>query len=64
MSGRAVTVLIERERLGVFGEHPDDEPPAFAQPATERLAIQEVKGVTTASSAAGRGDTQPLMSGW
>ncbi|MEA3501425.1 MAG: SEC-C metal-binding domain-containing protein [Actinomycetota bacterium] len=41
--GRAVTMLIDRELLSVFGEHVGDEEPMFGQRATERLAIREAK---------------------
>ena len=41
--GRAVTLLIDRELIAVFGEHIGDDPPVFAQRATEQLAIREAK---------------------
>ena len=41
--GRAVTLLIDRELIAVFGEHTGDDPPVFAQRATEQLAIREAK---------------------
>ena len=41
--GRAVTLLIDRELITVFGEHTGDDPPVFAQRATEQLAIREAK---------------------
>ena len=41
--GRAVTMLIDREIISVFGDVTDDEPPVFAQRATEELAIREAK---------------------
>ena len=41
--GRAVTMLIDRELVSVFGDVTDDEPPVFAQRATEELAIREAK---------------------
>jgi len=41
--GRAVTLLIDRELTSVFGEHIGDDPPVFAQRATEQLAIREAK---------------------
>jgi hypothetical protein len=41
--GRAVTMLIDRELLSVFGEHAGDEPPVFAPGAAEELAIREAK---------------------
>ena len=37
--GRAVTMLVDRELVGVFG----DEEPVFAQRATEELASRAVK---------------------
>jgi hypothetical protein len=43
--GRAVTMLIDRELISVFGERTGDEPPAFAERATEQLAIREAKVV-------------------
>ena len=39
--GRAVTMLIDRELISVFGDVTGDEPPVFAQRATEQLAIRE-----------------------
>ncbi len=39
--GRAVTMLIDRELISVFGDVPDDGSPVFAQRATEELAIRE-----------------------
>ena len=41
--GRAVTLLIDRELIAVFGEHIGDDPPVFAQQAREQLAIREAK---------------------
>jgi hypothetical protein len=41
--GRAVTLLIDRELIAVFGEHIGDDSPVFAQRATEQLAIREAK---------------------
>ena len=41
--GRAVTMLIDRELVGVFGDVTGDEPPVFAQRATEELSIREAK---------------------
>ena len=41
--GRAVTMLIDRELIGVFGDVTGDESPVFAQRATEELAIREAK---------------------
>jgi len=41
--GRAVTMLIDRELLSVFGEHAGDEPPVFAKRAAAELAIREAK---------------------
>jgi len=41
--GRAVTMLIDRELIDVFGDVTGDEPPVFAQRATEELAIREAK---------------------
>jgi len=41
--GRAVTMLIDRELISVFGEHTGGEPPVFAQRATEQLAVREAK---------------------
>ncbi len=38
---RAITMLIDRELLSVFGDVAGDEPPVFAQRATEELAIRE-----------------------
>lgn len=39
--GRAVTLLIDRELISVFGEYTGDDPPVFAQRATEQLKIRE-----------------------
>ena len=39
--GRAVTLLIDRELIAVFGEHTGNDPPVFAQRATEQLKIRE-----------------------
>jgi hypothetical protein len=39
--GRAVTTLIDRELISVFGDVTGDEEPVFAQRATEELAIRE-----------------------
>ena len=41
--GRAVTMLIDRELVGVFGDVTVDESPVFAQRATEQLATREAK---------------------
>jgi len=41
--GRAVTMLIDRELVGVFGDVIGDEPPVFAQRAAEELASREAK---------------------
>ncbi len=41
--GRAVTMLIDRELISVFGDVTDDESPVFARRATEALAIREAK---------------------
>ncbi len=41
--GRAVTMLIDRELISVFGDVTGDEPPVFAQRATEQLSIREAK---------------------
>jgi hypothetical protein len=41
--GRAVTLLIDRELIAVFGDVAGDDPPVFAQRATEQLAIREAK---------------------
>ncbi|MFV1962424.1 MAG: SEC-C metal-binding domain-containing protein [Acidimicrobiia bacterium] len=41
--GRAVTVLIDRELISVFGERTAGEQPVFAPRATEELAIREAK---------------------
>ncbi len=41
--GRAVTMLIDRELVGVFGDITGDESPVFAQRAAEELAIREAK---------------------
>ncbi len=41
--GRAVAMLIDRELLSVFGDVAGGKPPVFAQRATEKLAIREVK---------------------
>jgi hypothetical protein len=41
--GRAVTLLIDRELIAAFGEHIGDDPPVFAQRATEQVAIREAK---------------------
>jgi len=41
--GRAVTMLIDRELIDVLGDVTGDEPPVFAQRATEQLAIREAK---------------------
>ena len=40
--GRAVTLLIDRELTSVFGDVTGDDPPVFAQRATEQLKIREV----------------------
>jgi len=39
--GRAVTLLIDRELTSVFADVEGDDPPVFAQRATEQLAIRE-----------------------
>ncbi len=41
--GRAVTMLTDRELVGVFGDVTGDEPPVFAQRAAEELAIREAR---------------------
>ena len=41
--GRAVTMLIDRELISVFGDVTSDEPPVFAQRSTEELAIRETR---------------------
>ncbi|MGB5169555.1 MAG: SEC-C metal-binding domain-containing protein [Acidimicrobiia bacterium] len=41
--GRAVTMLIDRELVGVFGDVIGDEPPVFAQRAAEELASRAAK---------------------
>ncbi len=41
--GRAVTALIDRELLSVFGEHASDESPVLAQQATEELQSREAR---------------------
>jgi len=41
--GRAITMLIDRELISVFGEQTGDELPLFAQRASEELAIREAK---------------------
>jgi hypothetical protein len=41
--GRAVTMLIDRELIGVFGEHAAGESPVFAQRATEQLEMREAE---------------------
>ena len=41
--GRAVTMLIDRELIDVFGDVTRDERPVFAQRAREHLAIREAK---------------------
>ncbi len=41
--GRAVTMLIDRELIGVFGDITGGESPVFAQRATEELATRESK---------------------
>ena len=41
--GRAVTMLIDRELIGVFGDVTGDDSPVFAQRAIEQLAIREAK---------------------
>ena len=41
--GRAVTMLIDRELISVFGDVTGDEPPVFAQRATEQLSIREAE---------------------
>ncbi len=41
--GRAVTMLIDRELISIFGDVTGDERPVFAQRATEELAMREAK---------------------
>ena len=41
--GRAVTMLIDRELVGVFGDVTGDEEPVFVQRAAEELASREAK---------------------
>jgi hypothetical protein len=41
--GRAVAILMDRELLGVFGEHTSGEWPVFAQRATEELESREAE---------------------
>ncbi len=41
--GRAVTMLIDHELMGVFGDHAGDEHPVFAEQAAEELALREAK---------------------
>ena len=41
--GRAVAIPIDRELIGVFGEHTAGEWPVLAQQATEELANREAK---------------------
>ena len=41
--GRAVTMLIDRELVGVFGDVTGDEEPVFAQRGAEEMAIREAK---------------------
>ena len=41
--GRAVTMLIDRELVGVFGDVTGDEEPVFAQRAAEEMASREAK---------------------
>ena len=41
--GRAVTMLIDRELISVFGDITRDESPVFAQRATEEMASREAK---------------------
>ena len=41
--GRAVTMLIDGELISVFSDVTGDEPPVFAQRATEQLSIREAK---------------------
>ena len=41
--GRAVTLLIDRELIAVFGDVTGDDSPVFAQRAREQLAIREAK---------------------
>ncbi len=41
--GRAVTMLIDRELISVFGDVTRGEPPVSAQRATEQLAIREAR---------------------
>ena len=41
--GRAITVLIERELVTVFGDSTEDEIPVFARRASERLAARELQ---------------------
>lgn len=39
--GRAIATLIDRELAGVFGNHPGDSPPVFAERAEEKLAKRQ-----------------------
>ena len=41
--GRAVTMLVDRELVGVFGDVTGDEEPVFAQRGAEEMAIREAK---------------------
>jgi hypothetical protein len=41
--GRAVTLLIDRELIAVFGDVAGDDSPVFAQRAREQLTIREAK---------------------
>jgi hypothetical protein len=41
--GRAVTLLIDRELMSVFGDVTGDDSPVFAQRAREQLAIRQAK---------------------
>ena len=59
--GRAVTLLIDHELIGVFGEHIGDDSPVFAQRAREQLAIREAKIVARERQA---DSEQARMRGW
>jgi hypothetical protein len=59
--GRAVTLLIDRELIAVFGKHTGDDPPVFAQRVTEQLAIREAKIATREREAEAE---QERMRGW
>lgn len=73
--GRAIATLIDRELAGVFGNHPGDNPPVFAERAEEELAKRQeqvtrrerrrcreprnVSGRGTSTSAGGRASWRP-----